>query len=240
VQGLTTFTLGGEVFVAASAMTESALSLFHLGSGGVLTEATAIFDNSDLALGGARYNAFANVNGTPFLLGTGQAAGGISTFEIGGRADRLRGTSEADLLLGFGGNDSLKGGAGSDRLKGGAGHDKLEGGNGRDLLMGDQGNEDFIFTATKESGPAGRERDHIEHFRGKDEIVLRKIDADRTEKGNQAFEINDETFDAGDIRIRESRKGVLLEMNIDRDAKPEMSILLAGFRGEINNGDLDF
>ncbi len=68
VQGLTTFTLGGEVFVASSSMADSALSMFHLGSGGVLTEATAIFDTIDLALGGARYNSFANVEGRAFLL----------------------------------------------------------------------------------------------------------------------------------------------------------------------------
>lgn len=241
VQGLTAFKLEGEVFVAASARTDSALSVFHLGSGGVLTEATSIFDNSNLALGDARYNTFAAVNGTPLLLGTSQAAGGISTFEIGGRADRLKGTSEADLLLGFGGNDSLNGGAGSDRLKGGAGNDKLQGGNGRDLLMGDQGNEDFIFTKTKESGPIGRRRDHIEDFRGKDEIVLRRIDADKTEKGNQAFELDhDGRFDAGEIRVKEFKKGVLLEINIDRDAKAEMSILLVDFHGKINDGDFDF
>jgi hypothetical protein len=240
-RGLTTFTIEGEVFVAVSAATDKALTVFHLGSGGVLTDVTTVFDNADLALDGTRYSAFANVGGAPLLIGAGFADSGISTFEIGGGVDKLKGGSGADLLLGLAGNDNLKGGGGNDRIKGGDGNDKITGGNGRDILMGDKGNEDFIFLKTKESAPSGKKRDHIENFKGKDEIVLKKIDADKTESGNQAFVLDrDGSFDAGEIRVKDIKAGTLLEMNIDNDAKAEMSILLDDYNGKINNSDFIF
>lgn len=238
-RGLTTFTLEGETFVSVSAATDNALSVFHLGAGGVLTDVTSVFDNSELALRGSRYNTFTTVDGVPLLLATGQGDSGISSFELGGSADKLKGGAPADILLGLAGNDNLKGGGGKDTLLGGIGNDKLTGGSARDSLEGGKGNDDFIFLKTKESGPSGGKRDHIEDFRGKDEIVLKKIDADTTDKGNQAFEL-DNDFDAGDIRVKDTKAGVLLQMNTDHDSKVEMSILLSDFHGNIRDNDFVF
>ena len=36
------------------------------------------------------------------------------------------------------------------------------------------------------------------------------------------------TFAAGEIRFRETRAGVIVEMNVDGDARAEMSILIRG------------
>lgn len=238
-RGLTTFTLEGETFVSVSAATDNALSVFHLGAGGVLTDVSTVFDNSDLALRGSRYNTFAAVDGVPLLLATGQGDSGVSSFELGGSADKLKGGAAADILLGLAGNDNLKGGGGKDTILGGIGNDKITGGSARDSLAGGKGNDDFIFLKTKESGPSGGKRDHIEDFKGKDEIILKKIDADTTTKGNQAFDL-DNAFDAGDIRVKDTKAGVLLQMNTDHDSKVEMSILLSDFNGKINDNDFVF
>ena len=238
-RGLTTFTLEGETFVSVSAATDNALSVFHLGAGGVLRDVTSVFDNGELALRGSRYNTFATVDGVPLLLATGQGDSGVSSFELGGSADKLKGAAAADILLGLAGNDNLKGGGGKDTLLGGVGNDKLTGGSARDSLEGGKGNDDFIFLKTKDSGPSGSKRDHIEDFRGKDEIVLKKIDADTTDKGNQAFGL-DNDFGAGDIRVKDTKAGVLLQMNTDNDSKVEMSLLLSDFHGKINDNDFVF
>lgn len=240
-RGITTFTLEDEVFLSVSAATDNALSVLHLGSGGILTDVTAVFDDGSVALGGTRYSAYAKVGGDPFLIGAGFSESGISSFEIGGGKDKLKGTSKADLLLGLDGNDTLKGQGGADRLKGGNGSDKLYGGNGKDTLMGDKGSEKFIYEKTKESSGSGKKRDHIENFKGNDEIVLKKIDADKTVSGNQAFELDDGgAFEAGEIRIKEKKNGVLLQMNVDNDSKVEMSIMLDDFSGKLKDNDFDF
>jgi hypothetical protein len=240
-RGLTTFTLEGETFVSVSAATDNALSVFHLGAGGALTDVTEVFDNSELALRGSRYNTFTTVDGVPLLLATGQSDSGVSSFELGGSADKLKGGAAADILLGLAGNDNLKGGGGKDTILGGLGNDKLTGGSARDSLEGGKGNDDFIFLKAKESGPSGGKRDHIEDFKGKDEIILKKVDADTTDKGNQAFHLDhDGAFDAGDIRVKDTKAGLLLQMNTDHDTKVEMSILLSDFHGKINDNDFVF
>lgn len=240
-RGLTTFTLQGETFVAVSAATDAALSVFHLGAGGRLSDVSAFFDTDATALRGSRYNTFTEVGGVPLLLATGQSDKGVSTFELGGDADRIKGGSEGDLVLGLAGNDNLQGGGGKDTLLGGLGNDKLQGGAARDVLEGGKGNDDFIFKSVRESGPSGGKRDRIEDFRGRDDIVLRKIDADKTEKGNQKFDLDaGGGFDAGEIRVKDTKAGVVLEMNIDADARAEMSLLLSDFNGKINDADFLF
>lgn len=240
-RSVTTFELEGETFVTVSSATDNALNVFHLGAGGALSDVTTLFDSPDVALDGSRYNSFASVDGVPLLLATGQADSGVSSFELGGGKDKLKGGGNNDLLLGLGGKDNLKGAGGKDHLIGGTDDDKLQGGNGRDSLEGGKGADDFVFTKTKESGPKGSQRDHIEDFKGKDEIVLKKIDADTTEKGNQAFHLDDGgSFDAGEIRVKDSNKGLLLQMNTDHDSKVEMSILLVDFHGKLHDNDFVF
>ena len=179
-----------------------------------------------------------------------EAGSGHDTVNGGAGNDLVSGGLDKDTLLGGAGDDRLMGGSeddrldggkGADALLGGRGNDGLAGGNGRDSLRGDAGADDFIYTATKESGSSDKKRDRIEDFAGKDEIILKEIDADATRKGNQAFELDrGGAFEAGEIRVKDVKAGTVLEMNVDNDAKAEMSILLAGYDGKINNADFDF
>jgi Ca2+-binding RTX toxin-like protein len=123
VQGITSFKLEGECFVATFAQNDNAISLFHLGADGVLAEVTTIFDTGDLALGATLGGTFSMANGMPLLLAGSFLDNGLSMFELGGRSDSLVGTAADDLLLGLRGGDTLDGRAGDDRLIGGSGHD---------------------------------------------------------------------------------------------------------------------
>lgn len=123
VQGVTTFVLEGEAFVATFAQNDNAMSLFHLGADGVLAEMATIFDSGDLALGATLNGTFSMVNSMPLLLAGGFLDNGLSMFELGGQSDSLVGTTASDLLLGLRGDDTLDGGAGNDRLIAGSGHD---------------------------------------------------------------------------------------------------------------------
>jgi 6-phosphogluconolactonase (cycloisomerase 2 family) len=208
-QGLTTFALDGETFLAVSGRDDDAVSLFQVGSGGKLTDVTAVFDSAGLALNGTFYNTFASVGGSPLLIASGFSDNGLSTFEIGGGADVLTGAASADLLLGLAGNDVLKGLGGADTLKGGSGLD------------------DFVYAAPSDSLP-GAGRDIIADFaKGSDDIVLTAIDANATLSGNQAFALDaDGSFSVGEIRQSLSGSNLLLEFNTDADTAVEMAILL--------------
>ena len=222
VQGLTTFTLDGEVFLAASGRDDDALSILHIGAGGVLKDVTAVFDNAGLALNGSFYNAFTSVGGSPLLVATGYVDNGLSTFEVGGGNDTLTGTSAADTLIGLGGNDVLKGLAGADTLKGGTGAD------------------DFIYASTTDS-PSGTGRDSIADFlKGTDDIVLTAIDANTAISGDQAFALDtNSSFSTGEIRQTQVTGGLLLEFNTDADTSAEMAILLRNVTSPLTATDFE-
>jgi Ca2+-binding RTX toxin-like protein len=151
------------------------------------------------------------------------------------------GGSGRDTLNGGADHDILRGGLANDTLIGAAGHDTLEGGKGRDTLTGGKGVDDFVFTKVTDSGTGKATRDIIEDFRGKDDIVLRAIDAVQSHKGNQAFDLDrGGPFEAGEIRQSKVAGGLLLEMNVDRDARAEMSIFLKGVGSPLSDGDFVF
>lgn len=179
------------------------------------------------------------LRGDKAIDGTGN---GLSNLLTGnGAANRLTGQKGKDILRGGGGDDDLRGGHGKDTLFGSKGSDDLYGGKGSDRLLGQGGADNFIFKAISDSGPNRNTRDRIDSFKGKDQIVLRAIDADKTQKGDQNFSLDaDGSFDAGEIRLRETKAGLLVEMNIDVDAKAEMSILLKGYGGTLDGADFLF
>jgi hypothetical protein len=155
--------------------------------------------------------------------------------------DEVRGRGGNDTLLGRDGADLLMGGTGRDRLVGGKGSDDLVGGRERDTLVGNKGPDDFIFTWPSDSGPSAKGRDRIEDFGQGDRIVVRAIDAVKGKPGDQSFRLDhDGVADAGDIRVRDVRAGVIVELNVDGDARAEMTILLAGFHGHLNDSDFVF
>jgi Ca2+-binding RTX toxin-like protein len=161
---------------------------------------------------------------------------------IGGAGnDRAFGGSGRDTLNGGADHDTLRGGLANDTIIGAAGRDKLFGEGGGDTLKGGRGPDDFVFTKITDSGTGKATRDIIEDFRGKDDIVLRAIDAVQSHKGNQAFDLDrDGSFDAGAIRQSKVAGGLLLEMNVDRDARAEMSIFLKGVGSPLSDGDFVF
>ncbi|WP_425414879.1 hypothetical protein [Rubellimicrobium mesophilum] len=133
------------------------------------------------------------------------------------------------------GRDVLESGAGKDRLLGGDGRDDLLGGRGKDVLNGGNGADDFIFTGLRDSGPTKARLDIIKGFERKDDIDLHAIDAIKG-RGNQAFELDrDGSFSAGEIRHTDTKAGILIELNVDNDAKAEMAILLRGFHDNLHD-----
>ena len=173
----------------------------------------------------------------PVLVGDG----GNNTLTGTGGADAMSGGGGNDVVNSGDGADRLQGGDGNDTLLGGLGIDDLWGGKGRDTLTGGGGADSFIFTALTDSGPTKTTRDTITDFGGKDEIDLRAIDAVVGQKGNQAFELDrGGPFEAGEVRQSKVAGGLLLEMNVDRDARAEMSIFLKGVGSPLSDGDFVF
>ncbi|MCZ4353555.1 beta-propeller fold lactonase family protein [Roseovarius aestuarii] len=150
VNGLTTFEIEGETFLAASATGDDALVLFHVATNGVLTEIDTYEDGINQHLDTTYENTFVNVDGTPVLIGTGALDNGLSTFELGAEDDRLIAGNYQDTLLGLAGDDHLEGrgaddvlsgGKGDDFLNGGGADDSLSGGDGNDILLGGDGDD---------------------------------------------------------------------------------------------------
>jgi len=155
--------------------------------------------------------------------------------------DRLYGLSGRDYLNGSFGTDRLRGDAGKDELQGGADDDRLWGGTGRDLLEGGKGADDFIFTSPDDLGSSLKKGDRIADFtRGEDQLVVTRIDAVDDRAGNQAFKLDHGgAFEAGEIRQHHTQAGLVVEFNLDGDARAEMSILLQGFDGRLGASDFD-
>ncbi|EYD74932.1 Hemolysin-type calcium-binding protein region [Rubellimicrobium mesophilum DSM 19309] len=157
-----------------------------------------------------------------------------------GGDDRINGLSGNDTVQGGRGDDLLRGGAGDDLLQGGGGADVLRGGGGKDLLKGGGGPDEFVFARVKDSRPGEATTDQIFGFHGKDVIVLTAIDAVSDQAGNQHFTFDEGGgFRAGEIRFREVSDGLRIELNVDHDIRAEMSILLNGFTGTLNQGDFE-
>ena len=142
------------------------------------------------------------------------------TLSGDGAANRVFGGGGDDVLNGGDGNDSLYGdavygrrytdsahlgmsgfkirnsGNGKDLLNGGAGNDSLIGGLGADMLKGGSGADMFVLQVLADSLPASGNRDVIADFshQESDKIDLRAIDADMTQKGNQAFQLGGSAF----------------------------------------------
>ncbi len=156
--------------------------------------------------------------------------------------DRLNGGGGQDLLYGVDGADRLTGGKGLDRLRGGDGDDRLFGGKhddtlwgeddddllvgglGADLLFGGDGADVFRFNSIKDSEPGSDDRDRIRDFDpGEDLVNLIRIDANETQRGNQAFDfIGDAAFTgvAGQLRYAGGR----LEGDVTGDGKADFEV----------------
>lgn len=161
---VTPFVVEGETFLAVGAYLDSAIAVFHLGAGGVLRQVAAASDGGGAELSGAYDSTFAVVGGAALLVATAYGADAVTSLELGGDDDALRGGGAADTILGLGGDDDLMGGGGGDRLLGGWGDDSLSGNAGDDSLLGGEGRDRL-------GGDGGTDR--LEGGAGDDAYVLR-------------------------------------------------------------------
>jgi Ca2+-binding RTX toxin-like protein len=175
--------------------------------------------------------------------------GGNDSLFGGQGKDLLRGGSGSDTLKGGDGDDILEGDAGKDILKGDEDDDELFGGDGRDVLIGGAGadvltggagRDRFVFAAIEDTvNDTGRETvfDLIADFSfdDGDKIDLRRIDADTTREGNDAFVMapgNRFTDTAGELVVFDrGREGIILFGDVNGDGAIDFSIQLAGITG---------
>ena len=128
------------------------------------------------------------------------------------------------------GNDAynvLRGAGGDDTLTGGDGDNTLDGGAGRDYMVGGADRDTFVFRALTESGNTAATADRSSGFATGDKIHLRLIDASATLADDQAFVLDtDGSFSEGEIRQSLVGPDLLIELNADADAAPEMAIIV--------------
>jgi len=178
------------------------------------------------------------ING--FLNVIGSELNDVITDTVAGNQAPQNGDNAFD---GRGGNDILNLGGSNDIGIGGAGKDKLTGGLGADTLTGGTQKDLFIFTRAGDSAVAMSGRDTITDFSrsDKDEIDLHLIDANSKKGGNQAFEfIGDHAFSkqAGELRIKESGDGYLVQGDINGDRKADFAIFVDNVNA-LKSGDFD-
>ncbi len=145
------------------------------------------------------------------------------------------------------GNDVITGGSWADRLEGFGGKDKLTGGLDGDKLYGGTGADTFIYKRTLDSfayvDESGKlpSMDAIFDFssRQKDKLDLRKIDANESRAGNNAFTfIGKAGFHdkAGELRYEKVRGGIHVEGDTDGDGYADLTVFLKGVAA-LSKGD---
>jgi Ca2+-binding RTX toxin-like protein len=141
---------------------------------------------------------------------------------LGGKGDdQIDGGSGKDQLFGYGGRDTIQGGENADDITGGRGADVLSGSDGIDYFY-------FDRVADSRTGDADRITDLDD---SDDVIFLRRIDADTTHSGNQAFVLVDElSGDAGELALRydAGSNRTFLEGDVDGDGEADLTIVLDG------------
>jgi serralysin len=149
--------------------------------------------------------------------------------------DAIFGTNGSNGLDGFYGNDALYGRGGNDILNGDRGADTIVGGLGQDTMYtGDSlvdNQRDIVrYESLKDSGTTASTRDVISEFKhGLDKIDLSKLDANPSLKGNQAFKVvKGFTKALGEIKLIYSGPDTLVQIDGDKDAAVDMTILVVG------------
>lgn len=161
---------------------------------------------------------------------------GDDTIYAGDGADSLQGSAGNDEIHAGAGDDWAGGDDGEDTLYGDDGVDYLAGGLGADTLYGGAGNDRFTYASSAESVAGAVDR--IMDFTTGDRVRLIDIDANDGVAGDQAFVLDaDNSFSAGEIRQTVVGDDLLLEMNVDGDVTPEMSILIVGRTTALTNSD---
>jgi hypothetical protein len=146
----------------------------------------------------------------------------------GGNTGDAAGDSYTDV-------ENLEGSAFGDILKGNAAGNIIAGGKGADKQTGGKGKDVFRLRLASES-PAGSGKDTITDFNpGKsstsvDKIDVSAIDAKSAVNGNQAFKFRGtQAFTgAGQLRLKKTSAGIVVQGNTGGSKAPEFEILLKG------------
>ena len=195
------------------------------------------FINRNSQLVGPNAGQFRNISsfaedadGNLYGLGLGGVLFRIDPSEAAGDgSDKLSGGDGNDKVYGGVGVDKLAGNVGNDSLFGGLDNDRLTGGAGRDTLRGDAGADFFIFVALTDSLSTGSDR--IVDLTDFDTIDLRRIDADSTQGGDQAFVlVNHFSGEAGELflRYQASSDRTILRADVDGDRTADLTVTISG------------
>jgi hypothetical protein len=168
-----------------------------------------------------------------FILHDGIVDDGDTLIVNGSSLDKEGQTIVIDGSDVLNANLILFGGANGDTLTGGAGTDLIVGGGGDDDLSGGAGADVFRFDAVSDSTPNGA--DTIHDFEvGLDLIDLRRIDADETAPGDQAFHwIGPAAFSgqgaasAGELRAYQVEGGWFVEGDTNGDGSADFVLAVA-------------
>lgn len=173
------FHIDGVPFIAAVAEDSDTLSLWGIGSGGVLSLITSFQDSASTSLEVPLGVAVVEFDGRYFALTTGGIDDGITAIEIGAEDDVLAGDEQGNAIFGLGGQDALIGERGPDTLNGGVGNNLLAGGLQNDLVIGGDGNDILIGDAGNDTLEGGVGIDTLIGGGGNDSL--------RGEDGNDQF-----------------------------------------------------
>jgi Ca2+-binding RTX toxin-like protein len=160
-----------------------------------------------------------------------QPTGGDGIDSLAG-IENLTGSGFKDHLTGSAKANALDGGAGNDKLSGGGGDDLLDGGAGKDQLAGGAGADRFAFA----DGQANN--DKIADLSDQDLIDLHLIDADAGQPGDQAFTlVGAFGHHAGEavLSYQAAKDLTLLQLDVDGDAKADVTLRLAGDHAEFDS-----
>lgn len=231
--GYSQIAAGGNDFSISHFEVSAAFAFRSLAFGDSRLLQSVIFAGPDTIFGSRDSDVLQGFTGNDLIWGNG---GGDRIFGQQGLDrlygldgnDRIYGGGDRDTIYGGDDDDVLWGGAANDFLFGESGNDRLIGGFGRDILTGGSGEDMFRFDSIDDSPPASSQRDVIEDFgNGADLIDLRRIDADETQPGNQAFDfIGSAPFSdvAGQLRYVPG----MVSGDTDGDGRADFAIKLDG------------
>lgn len=174
------FYIDGVPFIAVAGETNDTISVWGIGTDGVLSLITSFTDTLMTAINAPVGIAQVEVDGRIFVLSTGVNDNGISAFEIGADSELLVGDQDGDAIFGLAGQDTLIGERGSDTLNGGEGNDVLLGGlqndralggDGNDLIVGEGGADTLIGGAGVDTLIGGSGADSLRGDDGNDHVV---------------------------------------------------------------------
>lgn len=153
----------------------------------------------------------------------------IETALLGRGDDIVRASDVASTLNGGGGDDLLLGGKGRDTLIGAGGDDSLTGARGLDRLTGGRGADIFVFAGEKDSGAGRKFADLILDFNSAagDTIDLSRLG----ENPSDSFVFIDRhrfTGVAGELRIASLGDDMLVQIDLDGDAKADFMLRVEG------------